>query len=133
MEKLAVNVLVAFTLWLLAVTLVLLALALMGSRTRVANVWWIRWTRVPLYQPKDLEARARGRKMLPLGTTPRRSIGGWKGGSRDAPNDEELGGVHRRGLVGVGRGPSGAPGAQHLMGSRPRMAHEPATYFALWM
>ena len=49
MEKLAVNVLVAFTLWLLAVTLVLLALALMGSRTQVANVWWIRWTRVPLY------------------------------------------------------------------------------------
>jgi hypothetical protein len=35
-----VNVLVAFTLWLLAVTLVLLARALTGYRTRVANVWW---------------------------------------------------------------------------------------------
>jgi hypothetical protein len=35
-----VNVLVAFALWLLAATLVLLARALMGSRTRVANVWW---------------------------------------------------------------------------------------------
>jgi hypothetical protein len=31
-----VNVLVAFTMWMLAVTLVLLARALMGSRTRVA-------------------------------------------------------------------------------------------------
>jgi hypothetical protein len=133
MEKLAVNVLVAFTLWMLAVAVVLLARALMGSRTRVANVWWVRWTRVPLYQPKNLEARLRGRKTLPLGRTPRRSSGGRKGGSRDAPNDEELGGDRRRGLVGVGREPGGAPGAQHLMGSRPRMVHEPATCFALWM
>ena len=46
------NVLVAFTLFVLAVTLVLLARALMGSRTRVANVWWIQWTRVPLINRK---------------------------------------------------------------------------------
>ena len=49
MEKLAVNVLVAYALCVLAVTLVLLARVLMGSRTRVANVWWIWWTKVPFY------------------------------------------------------------------------------------
>ena len=34
------NALVAFALCVLAVTLVLMARALMGYRTRVANVWW---------------------------------------------------------------------------------------------
>ena len=67
MERLAVNILVAFALCVLAVTLVLLARAIMGYRTRVTNVWW---TRVPFYSPKDLEARLRGRKTLPLGGTP---------------------------------------------------------------
>jgi hypothetical protein len=47
-----VYVLVAFTLWMLAVAVVLLARALMGSRTCVANVWWVRWTRVPLIDRK---------------------------------------------------------------------------------
>jgi hypothetical protein len=37
MEKLAVNVLVAFALCVLAVTLVLLPRALMGSRTRMVH------------------------------------------------------------------------------------------------
>jgi hypothetical protein len=49
MERLAVNVLVAFALCVLAVTLVLLTRALISHRTRVANVWWIWWTRVPFY------------------------------------------------------------------------------------
>ncbi len=51
---------------------------------------------------------------------------------RDDPINEELGG-DGHGLGSVGRDPGGAPGAQHLMGSRPRMVHEPVTVFALWV
>jgi hypothetical protein len=49
MERLAVNVLVAFALCMVAVTLVLLARGLTGYRTQVINVWWAWWTRVPFY------------------------------------------------------------------------------------
>jgi hypothetical protein len=60
MERLAVNVLAAFTLCVSAVTLVLLARPLVGYRTRVTNVWWIWGTRVPSYSQTYLEARTLG-------------------------------------------------------------------------
>jgi hypothetical protein len=81
---------------------------------------------------KYLEAQLRGRKTLPLGRTPRRSSGGRKGGSRDDPIDEELGGDCKRVLVGGGRDLGGARGTQHLMGSCTRMANG-VRVFALWV
>lgn len=60
MERLAVNVLVAFALCVLAVTLVLMARPLVGYRTRVTNVWWTWWTRVPYCSPTYLKRIAKG-------------------------------------------------------------------------
>src|SRR5687767_11755639 len=131
MERLAVNALVAFALCVLAMPSRARSTTLMGDRTQATNVWWIWWTRVPFYRPKDLQARLRGSKTLSLSRTPRRRSGGRKGGSRDAHTDDELGGDRTPGLGG--RGPGGASGTQPLMGSRPRMVPEPATDFALWM